>query len=267
MSVNVYSTGPSPFLRIRYMGCCRQPYQVKVPPMLRNSYIIHYVTGGRGFYNGALVEKGQGFLITPGHIEEYHADPNDPWELLWVVSEDPAMQQIFDTFDADPSTGVFSFDYISAVRHAGDTLHLMPRRVVSCSELLELFLSFYKYHDPTASCRSEQTRMATYVDFALQYFHLNYQSPVSISELTSLLGVSQPYFFRIFKSATGKSPKQYLGDYRFLQAKKLLRETSLSIGQVAASVGYPDPLAFSKFFTLRQGVSPQKYRQDMTAAE
>jgi len=100
-----------------------------------------------------------------------------------------------------------------------------------------------------------------YVEFALQYFHSNYQSSVSIGELTELLGISQPYFFRIFKAATGKSPKQYLGDFRLLQAKKLLSETSLPVGQVAASVGYPDALAFSKFFALRQGISPQKYRQ------
>ncbi|MBQ3556488.1 MAG: AraC family transcriptional regulator [Oscillospiraceae bacterium] len=261
MNVNVYSAGRTPLLHIRYMGCNRKPHQVNVDPMLRNSYIIHYVTGGRGFYNGNTVERGQGFLITPGHVEEYHADPNDPWELLWVVSEDPAMEQVFSTFDADPSTGIFSFDYISAVCHAGDTILLLPRRVISCAELLELFLSCYKHHDQSALHATEQSRVAMYVEFALQYFHSNYQSSISIGELTELLGISQPYFFRIFKAATGKSPKQYLGDFRLLQAKKLLSETSLPVGQVAASVGYPDALAFSKFFALRQGISPQKYRQ------
>lgn len=266
MNVNVYSAGHAPLLHIRYMGCNRQPHQVNIGPMLRNSYIIHYVVGGRGFYNGKPVESGQGFLMTPGHIEEYHADPNDPWELLWVVSEDEAMQRIFDTFDADADTGVFSFDYVGAVRHASEIMMMMPRRVVSCAELLELFLGIYKHHDRSALYRSEQSRMESYVEFVLNYIHLNYQSPISIGELTNLLGVSQPYLFRIFKAATGRSPKQYLGDYRLLQAKKLLRETDLTIGQVAASVGYADVLVFSKFFTNRQGISPQKYRQSKTCA-
>ena len=94
----------------------------------------------------------------------------------------------------------------------------------------------------------------------MQYIHLNYQSAITVGELTELLGISQPYLFRIFKSVTGKSPKAYLGDYRLLQAKKLLTETDLSITEVAASVGYSDVLAFSKFFRSRQGISPQHYR-------
>ena len=260
MNVNIFSAGQTSLLHIRYMGANRRSHSVNVGPMLRNSYIIHYVISGRGYYNGNPVETGQGFLITPGHIEEYHADPRDPWELLWVVSEDPAMENLFPAFRRNPKTGIFSYSYVSAVRHGADSLFLMPRRVVGCPELLELFLHIYKHQVPLLG--QEQSRIDRYVDFALDYIHLNYPNPISITELTELLGISQPYLFRIFKAMTGKSPKQYIGDYRLLQAKKLLTETDLTVGEVAASVGYPDPLAFSKFFTTRQVMSPQKYRQN-----
>ena len=262
MNVNVFSTGSSPLLHIRYMGCNRKPHLVNIGPMLRNSYIIHYVFGGRGYYNGNLVEAGQGFLIKPGQIVAYHADPQDPWELLWIVSEDPDMQTLFLSYDAVPETGIFSYDYPAAVRHCADALCLLPRRVVGTAELLELFLRVYKHQQP-AFRGPEQSQMRSYVGFALDYIHMNYQSPVTVQELTHLLGVSQPYLFRIFKAQTGKSPKQYLGDYRLLQAEKLLMETELSIAEVAASVGYADPLAFSKFFSGRQGCAPQHYRQKM----
>lgn len=261
MNINIFSAGETPLLRIRYMGCNRLPHIVNIGPMLRNSYIIHYVIGGRGFYNGNPVEKGQGFLITPGHVEEYRADPDDPWELLWVVSEDEAMARVFETFDANSETGIFSYDYIDAVRHIGDAMLMMPRHAVSCADLLELFLGIYKYHNSASLYNRESSRAEGYVDFALHYIHLNYQSDISIGELSDLLDVSQPYLFRIFKAATGRSPKQYIGDYRLLQAKKLLKETPLTVSQVAASVGYPDALAFSKFFSARAGLSPQKYRQ------
>lgn len=263
MNVNIYSAGEMPLLQIRYMGCNRLPHRVSIGPMLRNSYILHYVTRGRGYYNGNLVESGQGFLITPGHVQTYHADPDDPWELLWVVSEDITMGRLFEAFGSDPATGIFSYDYVSAVRHAGEAMLLMPKRVVSPAELLELFLSIYKHQDRFAPNETEVSRAQSYVDFAVQYIHTNYQSSVTVGELTALLGVSQPYLFRIFKTATGKSPKQYLGDYRLLQAKKLLEETDLSVTEVAGSVGYADVLAFSKFFRLRQGVSPQQYRQQI----
>lgn len=262
MNVNIFSAGETSLLYIRYMGCNRKPHLVNIGPMLRNSYIIHYVINGRGFYNNNPVETGQGFLIMPGNIEEYHADPKDPWELLWVVSEDPKMKDLFATFHAHPKTGIFSFDYLEAARHTADSILLMPQRVVNCAQMLELFLSVYKHQDCGVLCSPEQTRTESYVNFTVNYIHLNYQSPITIGELTELLGVSQPYLFRIFKAATGKSPKEYLGDYRILQAKKLLKETNLTIGEIASSVGYPDALAFSKFFSRRQGISPQTYRKN-----
>ena len=260
MNVNVYSLGASPFLHIRYMGCNRKSHLVSIGPMLRNSYIIHYVFGGRGYYNGNPVETGQGFLITPGHIEEYHADPKDPWELLWVVTEDPDMAKLFPAFAPDPETGIFSYGYVEAVRCGADALRLLPRRVVSSAELLELFMSIYKHQQQSVFHGQEQSRTQSYVTFALDYIHKNYQSPITVLELTQLLGVSQPYLFRIFKAETGRSPKQYLGDYRLLQAKMLLTETDLTVSEVANSVGYGDGLAFSKFFSGRQGCAPQHYR-------
>jgi len=267
MNVNIYSAGTFPLLHIRYMGCNRRSHPVNIGPMLRNSYIIHYVTRGRGCYNGNPVETGQGFLIYPGHVEEYHADPEDPWELLWVVSEDENMEKLFPAYKADPNTGIFSYDHVSAVCHTADTMLLMSNRVVGGGELLELFLSIYKHQDSPLRGQADQSRTQSYVDFALQYIHMNYQSAITVGELTQILGISQPYLFRIFHAATGKSPKQYLGDYRLLQARKLLTETTLSVAEVAASVGYGDALAFSKFFRGRQGISPQHYRQKYTGLD
>ena len=262
MNINIFSTGQTPLLHIRYMGCNRKTHLVNIGPMLRNSYIIHYVTAGRGYYNANPVETGQGFLMTPGHIEEYHADPEDPWELLWIVSEDPVMGSLFPAYAADAATGIFTYDHVNAVRHVADTLRMMPRRTASSTQLLELFLSLFKHHDRSDLHNQKHSHQESYVDFALEYIHLNYQSCITVQELTQILGVSQPYLFRIFKSVTGKSPKQYLGDYRILQAKKLLAETDMTITEVAASVGYADALAFSKFFRNRQGISPQQYRQN-----
>lgn len=261
MVLNVYSCGDSPLLHIRFMGCNRLPYVVKIPSMLRSSYIIHYVVKGRGFYNGTPVEAGQGFLIFPGHMEEYHADPQDPWELLWIVSEDKNMENLFQAYHADPVTQVFSYDFIPAVSSAMDALAMMGRTVQRPCVLLELFLSVWNHHDRHTLGNATQPNAQTYIDFALDYIHTNYQSAISIAELSDLLGISQPYLYRIFRSVTGKAPKAYLGEYRLLQAKKLLSQSDLSITEVASSVGYPDVLAFSRFFSKREGLSPRAYRQ------
>jgi len=261
VTINIFSNGQLPLLHIRYMGCNFLPDTVNIGPMLRNSYIVHYVISGRGYYNQKPVETGQGFLMVPGRIEEYHADPADPWELVWVVSEDPAMEMLFQTFHADPETQIFSYDFVPAVRQTAEAMSLLPHRVVSCSELLALFLQLFQHQDPTDLPTCSNSRAQTYVDFSLDYIQKNYQNPISVQALADLLGISQPYLFRIFKQATGKSPKQYLNDYRLLQAKKLLSETSMTVTEIANSVGYSDIMTFSRFFSAKEACSPKAYRQ------
>ena len=56
------------------------------------------------------------------------------------------------------------------------------------------------------------------------------------------------------------STKEYITWYKMKKAKELLIETSMSITEIANSVGYNDILAFSKIFTSKEKISPQKYR-------
>lgn len=56
------------------------------------------------------------------------------------------------------------------------------------------------------------------------------------------------------------SIKEYITHNKINRAKKLLIETNMSITEIADSVGYSHVLAFSKAFSSKEKVSPQKYR-------
>ena len=73
--------------------------------------------------------------------------------------------------------------------------------------------------------------------------------------------VSAPYLSRLFHAYAGVSPSRYLTAYRMEQARKLLRDSNLSVGEIAERVGYPDPFHFSKTFRNTVGVSPSQFRQ------
>ena len=57
-------------------------------PGIRDNYIIHYITKGKGKYyvNNACYElsQGQGFLVEPHLQVFYQADKDDPWQYLWI---------------------------------------------------------------------------------------------------------------------------------------------------------------------------------------
>ena len=55
----------------------------------------------------------------------------------------------------------------------------------------------------------------------------------------------------------GESPQAYLLHYRMARAAQLLKETRLSIGEIAAQVSYDNQLHFSRAFKNVHGVSPR----------
>lgn len=86
-------------------------------------------------------------------------------------------------------------------------------------------------------------------------------SAITVDQLAAELNVNRSYLSSRFSSEVGMSPSQYLTRVRMSTAKQLLRETDLSIGQVAARVGYNDIFYFSRLFKTREKITPTQYRQ------
>lgn len=259
------SKGDFPLLNIFSIGFSDETSVTKYGPGQRKQYIIHYVTEGKGYFNGNLVKKGEGFLITPESYEYYFSDSNNPWSFLWVISDDPEMKKIFEYYGADTKTGIFKYSFVNVIKNTARKIELMNHSIVSKADILEIFLEFFKYHTKADTSKTDGIEITsnakTYVDFAINYIRMNIQNNVTVNELTGILGITQTYLYKIFKIHTGKSPKEYINHYRMIQAKKMLSETDMTITQIASSLGYSDVLTFSKFFSQREKISPSKYRE------
>ena len=90
----------------------------------------------------------------------------------------------------------------------------------------------------------------------------NESSACSVTELARQCGMSETYFRRIFRSIYGTSPKKYLSDARFRQARILLTTTDLPIARIAELCGFENVYTFSRAFRTHEGVSPTEYRQN-----
>lgn len=57
-------------------------------------------------------------MIHQGQLEEYHPDKNDPWEFLWVTSDDAVIGRLFGQYNADPKTLIFDYGrYLCGEKH------------------------------------------------------------------------------------------------------------------------------------------------------
>ncbi len=260
MRYEVFSDNSVSPLKINTIGFSRDTEVTKFGPGQRNLYIIHYVIKGKGYYNGNPVNEGQGFLIYPGQDEEYYADPCDPWEFLWVISSDNAMEEIFKRYYTDNETYIFTFDSVTEVRQIANKIMAENGDILDSLKMLETYLHILNSHTYTKLSTRCKTNSEIYLEFCVDFIETNIHKKITVEELSDLVGVSQPYLYKIFKSKFNMSIKEYIICYKINRAKKLLVETNMSITEIANSVGYSDVLAFSKAFSSKEKVSPQKHR-------
>ena len=96
----------------------------------------------------------------------------------------------------------------------------------------------------------------------IHYINYNFDTIKNVSELSKNYNMSKNNFLRIFKKETGKSPIEYLEEIRLKRACELLKETDYSIKNISFSIGFNDPLYFSRFFKKHTGLSPANYRKN-----
>lgn len=83
----------------------------------------------------------------------------------------------------------------------------------------------------------------------------------TVVEYADFLKVTANHLNKSVKSVTGKSAHELLDEMRLLEAKVLLRQTSLSIGDIAFKMGQLEPSVFSRFFKSKTNMTPQQFRQ------
>lgn len=81
----------------------------------------------------------------------------------------------------------------------------------------------------------------------------------SIPELADMCHVSPSYFRRLFREYSSECPVKYRNKSRMDHAKKLLENTSLSVSEIAISLGYDDPAYFCRSFKKIIGMTPGEY--------
>ncbi len=95
----------------------------------------------------------------------------------------------------------------------------------------------------------------------LDYIHENYTADIQLAELADEAGLSAFHFSRVFKEATGMSPRQYVIKLRMDEACRLLKKSSLDVLEISSRVGYESVSHFSSLFKRHMGISPAAYRK------
>lgn len=101
---------------------------------------------------------------------------------------------------------------------------------------------------------------------ALTAIHADLARPWTTEELAHLAAMSRSAFMERFTEVCGMPPIRYLTMWRLRSAEGLLRDTTRSVAQIAAAVGYESESSFSKACKRAFGRSPSQMRGRAAAA-
>lgn len=108
---------------------------------------------------------------------------------------------------------------------------------------------------------SIQSPLPALIEEALVFMNQNLHRSLSRQEICDHLGISMPYFNRLFSYHMHCTPVAYFLRQKFNWAAQLLKTTALSVKEISYKTGFDDPLYFSGQFKKHFGSSPSDYRK------
>ena len=239
-------------------------------PGVRDHYLIHYVLSGKGQYicNGKTynIKAGEMFLIKPSQVVNYVADANEPWEYYWVGFNGTYAQKIIANLPFKDTMPVYAPKDYEACKEYLYQIYANSGSGISHSTAmlgyLHLFLAKLIDEGNMISPVASVTQ-SNYVIEAIKFIQFNYSTDISVDDIANAVGISRSHLYRVFVSSLDQSPIDYLTEYRINEACELLKNSNLSISQIAVSVGFFDQFYFSRVFKKIKKIPPSKYLQSL----
>lgn len=225
-------------------------------------YGISHLISGRGWrwLEGGEKEffsKGNFVITTPGLIHDYGGDG--------VEYREDALSFCGPLADALCRAGILE----QGLYFAGKGRPLLPiidlshshreaDRIEAGIRLQNLLLNIYHQNlDSGNSCRDR-------VSSLLEEIRQSPDQWWSVSSMAEYCCLSVSQFRVIFKKTAGMSPKRYVDGFKNKLACQYLISTDFSVKKIASLLGYGDSLHFSRKFSDLNGMSPTRYREQMT---
>jgi AraC-like DNA-binding protein len=126
------------------------------------------------------------------------------------------------------------------------------------AKLLELMVYLSRAYTSTDTTEANALLRVGNVIGALEN---DFSKDWKLDELLSIAHMSRSNVMRVFRKATGQTPIEYLVRLRIQRAMELLRNTDLTITEIALEVGFNDSNYFTRQFRRALGESPRSFRQ------
>lgn len=220
---------------------------------------VQFETEGEAF----TAHADQVVMLDSTKPHRYHSDTG--WHALWVHLDGPAARGYWHVIQRQNGR-VFSTHRLPVIRDALSSLFNMFHEHHLLSETtmaLLLTQALTAMTEPPAAINvSSGSDRTSLIDRCITHIHQSIGHEPSIAELAKGVGMSEYHFIRVFRSAIGQTPRQYIIANRMAHARYLLRTTQLPVSEISGMVGYSSESMFTAAFHRTQGITPTACRKE-----
>lgn len=204
---------------------------------------------------------GDAYLFRPGEAQNYRIG-DTPTTYYWIHFTGSATEEILAFFRGShchvgpfPEIEHFCFSFYRSFR--------IQKSFPALTYEGRLIALLGKIGEHLAGDREHQSteRLAAVLD----HIEAVFPRKPSNEELAAVCYMSKYHFIKIFKAAMGETPQGYMNRLLIEKAQLLLRDTALTVAEIAERLGVLDPLYFSRLFKKHVGASPLHYRKEQKA--
>ena len=177
--------------------------------------------------------------------------------LAGLRSEFPDMQVVV-------LTGYRDFNYAQEAIRLGVTRFLLkPSKLDEIHDALRAATERLSAQTPAEENRENRYAQSHIVNHAIAYMEAHYAEKLTLQEVADSCYVSQWHLSKLLNKQTDGTFYDTLNEIRIREAKRLLADPKLRVGDIGALVGYQDSAHFARVFKKLIGMSANEYRNSL----
>ena len=219
-----------------------------------NHHVLHFVFSGSGYLDGEKITAGSVFLCRGGENSVYVPNSADPWYYGWIGGSGVLFEQLISDMGFSDTCHVCTMRKHSLIEILIQLGTSSKEQEFRCGLFYAIAgLQIAQAQNTVLSAPEQHARNA-------EQFIESRSGAVTPLEVAQKVNLSRAYLRNIFFRIHGVSLQEYIIQFRMTRAAELLSSTNLPVSEIAAMVGYRDPLMFTKMFRHTRGQSPTEFR-------
>ena len=234
--------------------------------------VLEYVVDGHGYINvdgeNYTASAGDVYILRKKTTHTYWSDAKKPWMKIFFNIRGSLAEKILEEYKLGikgkvvlRGDGLESDFRELLAKLSNDTVSQAEKFDLAALDFLKIIIKLSNLDKLQGDLSGELMSVEDEMNRLLEYIAMNPKRIVGNQELANVIFRSKDFVIKRFNTNFGITPYEYQIQQKIFLASNMLKNTKLSVKEIASSLGYDDQHYFSYMFKKRCGVSPTQYRK------